>query len=100
MFKLKTISSLIIFFFVLSGWNSLEAQVLVVGDSSMSRVDSLSYETDDVVVTATRVEKKIIDIENEELNNLSVPEELKGKYKIHSYRVQFEGLCNKCQISQ
>ena len=62
MFKLKTISSLIIFFFVLSGWHSLEAQVLVVGDSSMARVDSLSYETDDVVVTATRVEKKIIDI--------------------------------------
>ena len=62
MFKLKTISSLIIFFFVVSGWYSLEAQVLVVGDSSMARVDSLSYETDDVVVTATRVEKKIIDI--------------------------------------
>ena len=62
MFKLKTISSLIIFFFILSCWHSLEAQVLVVGDSSMARIDSLSYETDDVVVTATRVEKKIIDI--------------------------------------
>ena len=43
--------------------------------------------------------KEIIDIENEELNNLSVPEELKGKYKIYSYRVQFDGLCNKCQTS-
>ncbi len=62
MFKLKTISSLIILFFVLSGWQIIEAQVLVVGDSSMAKVDSLSYETDDVVVTATRVEKKIIDI--------------------------------------
>lgn len=62
MFKLKTISSLIIFFFVLSGWQLIEAQVLVVGDSSIAKVDSLSYETDDVVVTATRVGRKIIDI--------------------------------------
>jgi iron complex outermembrane receptor protein len=35
---------------------------LVVGDSSITKVDTLSYSTDDVVVTATRVEKKIIDI--------------------------------------
>ncbi len=35
---------------------------LVVGDSSITKVDTLSYATDDVVVTATRVEKKIIDI--------------------------------------
>jgi iron complex outermembrane receptor protein len=41
----------------------LKAQeVLVVGDTSIAKVDSLTYETDDVVVTATRVEKKIIDI--------------------------------------
>jgi len=62
MFKPKTVSYLIILFFVLSGWHSINAQVLVVGDTSMSKVDTLSYETDDVVVTATRVEKKIIDI--------------------------------------
>jgi iron complex outermembrane receptor protein len=36
--------------------------VLVVGDSTITKVDTLSYATDDVVVTATRVEKKIIDI--------------------------------------
>jgi iron complex outermembrane receptor protein len=62
MFYQKTFSYLIILFFVFLSLSSLKAQVLVVGDSSMARVDSLSYETDDVVVTATRVEKKIIDI--------------------------------------
>jgi len=45
------------------GSAALQAQpVLVVGDSSITKVDTLSYATDDVVVTATRVEKKIIDI--------------------------------------
>jgi iron complex outermembrane recepter protein len=39
-----------------------KAQVLVVGDTTITRLDSLSYQTDDVVVTATRVERKIIDI--------------------------------------
>jgi iron complex outermembrane receptor protein len=62
MSNLKTISYLIILFLILSGWHSIEAQVLVVGDSTITKVDTLSYETDDVVVTATRVEKKIIDI--------------------------------------
>ena len=62
MFKLKTISYLVILFIALSGLHSLNAQVLVVGDSTIAKVDTLSYETDDVVVTATRVEKKIIDI--------------------------------------
>ncbi len=37
-------------------------QVSASGDTSLAKVDSLTYETDDVVVTATRVEKKIIDI--------------------------------------
>jgi len=44
--------------------------------------------------------KKIVDIENEALNKLSVPDELDQGYKIHGYRVQFEGLCNNCQTSQ
>ena len=63
MSKLKTFSYLIILLFLLLGNFALQAQeVLVVGDSAISKVDSLSYSTDDVVVTATRVEKKIIDI--------------------------------------
>ena len=41
---------------------TLRSQVLVVGDTSITKVDTLKYETDDVVVTATRVEQKIIDI--------------------------------------
>ncbi|MCU0414860.1 MAG: TonB-dependent receptor, partial [Ignavibacteriaceae bacterium] len=63
MFELKTVSLVIILLFLLLGSAALQAQeVLVVGDSTITRVDTLSYETDDVVVTATRVEKKIIDI--------------------------------------
>lgn len=37
-------------------------ETLVVGDPSITKTDTLTYETDDVVVTATRVERKIIDI--------------------------------------
>src|SRR5210317_1286796 len=62
MFKLKFTSHLIILFFFCIGYHQTNAQILVYGDSTISRVDSLAYETDDVVVTATRVEKKIIDI--------------------------------------
>jgi len=63
MFRSKTVSPLIILLFLLLGNDTLQAQaVLVVGDSAITKVDSLSYSTDDVVVTATRVEKKIIDI--------------------------------------
>jgi len=62
MFKLKTITYLIILFFFCLGYHQTNGQILVVGDSSITKVDTLSYETDDVVVTATRVEKKIIDI--------------------------------------
>ena len=63
MFRSKTVSPLIIILFLLLGSIALQAQeVLVVGDSAITKVDSLSYSTDDVVVTATRVEKKIIDI--------------------------------------
>ena len=63
MFKSKTVSLVIIFLFLMLGNTALQAQpVLVVGDTTISKVDTLSYETDDVVVTATRVEKKIIDI--------------------------------------
>jgi len=63
MFNVKTFFSLIILLLLLSHGSSLLAQqVLVVGDSSITKVDTLSYATDDVVVTATRVEKKIIDI--------------------------------------
>ena len=62
MFKRTTCSSLIILLFLVIGSVNLFAQVLVVGDTSITKLDTLSYETDDVVVTATRVEKKIIDI--------------------------------------
>jgi iron complex outermembrane receptor protein len=63
MFISKTFSYLIIFLFLMAASVTLQAQaVLVVGDSAITKVDSLSYSTDDVVVTATRVEKKIIDI--------------------------------------
>ena len=62
MFTSKTISYLIILLCLLIGTVTIRAQVLVVGDSSITKVDTLTYETDDVVVTATRVEKKIIDI--------------------------------------
>ena len=63
MFISKTISFLIILLFLLVSSAMLYAQeTLVVGDSSITKVDTLIYETDDVVVTATRVEKKIIDI--------------------------------------
>jgi iron complex outermembrane receptor protein len=63
MFKLKTFSYLIILLFSVVGYVALQAQqVSVSNDTSSAKVDSLTYETDDVVVTATRVEKKIIDI--------------------------------------
>jgi iron complex outermembrane recepter protein len=63
MFRSKTVSPLIIILFLLLGSITLQAQeVLVVGDTSMTKVDSLTYATDDVMVTATRVERKIIDI--------------------------------------
>ena len=62
MYNSRTFYYLITLFFLLAAFNKLNAQILVVGDSAMTKVDTLSYETDDVVVTATRVEKKIIDI--------------------------------------
>ena len=63
MLDLKTFSYLIILFSLAITVDELYAQeVLVVGDTTIARIDSLAYETDDVVVTATRVEKKIIDI--------------------------------------
>jgi iron complex outermembrane receptor protein len=62
MFKLRNFSFLVFLLSLFIGVNLLNAQTLVVGDSTISKVDTLTYETDDVVVTATRVEKKIIDI--------------------------------------
>ena len=53
---------LIILLCLLSSILLFAQPVLVVGDSSITKVDTLTYSTDDVVVTATRVEKKIIDI--------------------------------------
>ncbi len=63
MFKSEQFFYLIILF-SLFVWSvaSYAQETLVVGDSTISKVDTLSYATDDVVVTATRVEKKIIDI--------------------------------------
>ena len=62
MYKIIHKAYLIILLCLLSGVSLLAQPVLVVGDSSITKVDTLSYSTDDVVVTATRVEKKIIDI--------------------------------------
>jgi len=62
MFKTKTFSYLIILLFLILFVTTIRSQVLVVGDTTIVKIDSLAYETDDVVVTATRVEKKIIDI--------------------------------------
>jgi iron complex outermembrane receptor protein len=63
MLKLKTFSCLVILLcLAVLTVESNAQEVLVVGDTTIARIDSLAYETDDVVVTATRVEKKIIDI--------------------------------------
>jgi iron complex outermembrane receptor protein len=62
MFNSNTFSYLIILLFLIFGITTLHSQILVVGDTSITKVDTLKYETDDVVVTATRVEQKIIDI--------------------------------------
>jgi iron complex outermembrane receptor protein len=62
MFKSQSVSFVIIILMLMLGGMTLRAQTLVVGDTTISKVDTLSYETDNVVVTATRVEKKIIDI--------------------------------------
>jgi iron complex outermembrane receptor protein len=62
MFKSQTVSFVIIILMLMLSGMTLRAQTLVVGDTTISKVDTLSYETDNVVVTATRVEKKIIDI--------------------------------------
>ena len=63
MFNSKTFPFLIFLLFLLVSSAMLHAQqTLVVGDTSMTKVDSLTYATDDVMVTATRVERKIIDI--------------------------------------
>ena len=54
MFRSKTFSFLIILLFLLVSSVMLHAQeTLVVGDSTITKVDSLTYATDDVVVTAT-----------------------------------------------
>ena len=62
MFNSNTFSNLIIFVCLMYGSANLYSQILVVGDTSITKVDTLKYETNDVVVTATRMEQKIIDI--------------------------------------
>jgi iron complex outermembrane receptor protein len=62
MFTSKTFSYLIILLFFTLCTNAIRSQILIVGDTTVAKIDSLAYETDDIVVTATRVEKKIIDI--------------------------------------
>lgn len=62
MFNSNTFSLIIIFLFLAAGSTVIYPQVLVVGDTSITKIDTLKYETDEVVVTATRVEQKIIDI--------------------------------------
>ena len=44
--------------------------------------------------------KKIVDVENEALNHLSVPKELEGANKITGYLVPFEGNRNTFNTSQ
>jgi iron complex outermembrane receptor protein len=55
-------SFIIIFLFLVFGATTLYPQIPAAGDTSITKVDTLIYETDEVVVTATRVEQKIIDI--------------------------------------
>jgi len=62
MFRTKTFAYLIILLFLTLCVTTIRSQVLVIGDTTVAKIDSLAYETDDIVVTATRVEKKIIDI--------------------------------------
>jgi|WetSurSiteA1Bulk_404760.scaffolds.fasta_scaffold01404_3 iron complex outermembrane recepter protein len=63
MYNTKSISYSFLLLFILLGSSKSLAQSVILGeDSTVSEVDSLTYETDDVIVTATRVEKKIIDI--------------------------------------
>jgi Fur family peroxide stress response transcriptional regulator len=39
---------------------------------------------------------KVIDFHHEPFDNIDIPEELKGKFKILRKTVYFEGLCNTC----
>ncbi|TFH01344.1 MAG: transcriptional repressor [Calditrichales bacterium] len=41
--------------------------------------------------------KKIYDFQSENLNNLELPSSNFGNFKVSSYQVQFEGLCEQCQ---
>lgn len=62
MFNSNTISLIVIFLFLVSCSTVIYPQVPVIADTSITKIDTLKYETDEVVVTATRVEQKIIDI--------------------------------------
>jgi Fur family peroxide stress response transcriptional regulator len=41
--------------------------------------------------------KRITDIENDSLNNISIPENIDKNFKIINYQVQFNGICKACQ---
>jgi len=41
--------------------------------------------------------KAIFDIQSERLDNLQLPNEIDPTFKVYDYRIQFDGLCQKCQ---
>lgn len=44
--------------------------------------------------------KKIIDIESESLEGLSVPANLGNGFEVINYRVQFDGICSECSAGR
>ncbi len=43
--------------------------------------------------------KRIVDVEDEALNNIIIPKEINKNFKILKYQVQFDGICRDCQIA-
>lgn len=41
--------------------------------------------------------KKIVDVYNESLNNLPIPSD--NRFKVFGYRIQFEGICETCELN-
>ncbi len=39
---------------------------------------------------------RIVDFDNEEFDNLQIPEEIKKKFKVLRHRVVIEGICDRC----
>ena len=44
--------------------------------------------------------KRIVDIYDEQLNGLEIPESCRQRFQILGYRIQFEGICPECATRQ